>query len=137
VKPERLKSERRAVCCILTSCNKIANAEAAVSVNENKWFVMHMHVQLKLDELWGPTHEVSCTYLFLGCCITVSIANLCCCLFGVVLQGCWLAPLRVRWASAKQRKQECWGAAGGGMEGPCSHGELKQLHLNVYKSVSA
>jgi hypothetical protein len=25
-----------------------------VSVNENKWLVMHMHVQLQLDELWGP-----------------------------------------------------------------------------------
>mgnify|MGYP001806795987 CR=1 FL=1 len=32
-------------------CNKIAEAEAAVSVNEKKWLVMHMHVQLKLDEL--------------------------------------------------------------------------------------
>jgi hypothetical protein len=35
-------------CC----CNKIAEAEAAVSVNEKKWLVMH--VQLKLDELRGP-----------------------------------------------------------------------------------
>jgi hypothetical protein len=35
-------------------CNNIAEAEAAVSVNEKKWLVMHMHVQLKLDELWGP-----------------------------------------------------------------------------------
>jgi hypothetical protein len=33
-------------------CNKIAEAEAAVSVNEKKWLVMH--VQLKLDELRGP-----------------------------------------------------------------------------------
>jgi hypothetical protein len=33
------------------SCSKIAEAEAAVSVNEKKWLVMHMHVQLKLDEL--------------------------------------------------------------------------------------
>jgi hypothetical protein len=31
-----------------------AEAEAAVSVNEKKWLVMHMHVQLKLDELRGP-----------------------------------------------------------------------------------
>ena len=31
-------------------CSKMAEAEAAVSVNEKKWFVMHMHVQLKLDE---------------------------------------------------------------------------------------
>jgi hypothetical protein len=31
-------------------CNKIAEAEAAVSVDEKKWLVMHMHVQLQLDE---------------------------------------------------------------------------------------
>jgi hypothetical protein len=35
-------------------CNKIVEAEAAVSVNEKKWLVMHMHVQLKLDKLRGP-----------------------------------------------------------------------------------
>jgi hypothetical protein len=35
-------------------CKKIAEAEAAVSVNEKKWLVMHMHVQLRLDELRGP-----------------------------------------------------------------------------------
>jgi hypothetical protein len=35
-------------------CSKIAEAEAAVSVNEKKWLVMHMHVQLQLDELRGP-----------------------------------------------------------------------------------
>jgi hypothetical protein len=41
-------------CCC---CSKIAGAEAAVSVNEKKWLVMHMHVQLKLDELRAPpTH---------------------------------------------------------------------------------
>jgi hypothetical protein len=34
-------------------CSKIAEAEAAVSVSEKKWLVMHMHVQLKLDELRG------------------------------------------------------------------------------------
>jgi hypothetical protein len=34
-------------------CSKIAEAEAAVFVNEKKWLVMHMHVQLKLDELRG------------------------------------------------------------------------------------
>jgi hypothetical protein len=34
-------------------CSKIAEAEAAVSVNEKKWLVMHMHVQLQLDELRG------------------------------------------------------------------------------------
>ena len=38
----------------LARCNKIAEAEAAVSVNEKKWLVMHMHVQLKLDELRAP-----------------------------------------------------------------------------------
>jgi hypothetical protein len=38
------------VCC----CKKIAEAEAAVSVHEKKLLVMHMHVQLKLDELRGP-----------------------------------------------------------------------------------
>ena len=36
-------------------CNKIAEAEAAVSVNEKKWSVMHVHVQLRLDELRGPS----------------------------------------------------------------------------------
>jgi len=36
------------------TCSKIAEAEAAMSVNEKKWLVMHMHVQLKLDELRGP-----------------------------------------------------------------------------------
>ena len=39
-------------------CSKIAEAEAAMSVNEKKWVMMH--VQLKLDELpelclWAPT----------------------------------------------------------------------------------
>jgi hypothetical protein len=34
--------------------NKIAEAEAAVSVNEKKCLALHMHVQLKLDELQGP-----------------------------------------------------------------------------------
>jgi hypothetical protein len=33
-------------------CSKIAEAEPAVSVNEKKWLVMHMHVQLKLDEVY-------------------------------------------------------------------------------------
>jgi hypothetical protein len=35
-------------------CSKIAEAEAGVSVNEKKWLVMHVHVQLRLDELRGP-----------------------------------------------------------------------------------
>jgi hypothetical protein len=39
---------------VYVPCSKIAEAEAAVSVNEKKWLVMHMHVQLKLDELRGP-----------------------------------------------------------------------------------
>jgi hypothetical protein len=34
-------------------CSKIAEAEAAVSVNEKKLLVMHMHVQLQLDEHRG------------------------------------------------------------------------------------
>jgi hypothetical protein len=38
----------------LVHCSKIAEAEAAVSVNEKKWLLMHMHVQLQLDELRGP-----------------------------------------------------------------------------------
>jgi hypothetical protein len=37
--------------------SKIAEAEAAVSVNDKKWLVMHMHVQLKLDELRGPAKQ--------------------------------------------------------------------------------
>ena len=39
-------------------CSKIAEAEAAVSVNEKKWLVMHVHVQLRLDlaELRGPSN---------------------------------------------------------------------------------
>jgi hypothetical protein len=40
-----------------TGCSKIAEAEAAVSVNEKKWLVMPMHVQLKLDELPGPPNS--------------------------------------------------------------------------------
>jgi hypothetical protein len=39
---------------VLLGCSKIVEAEAAVSVNEKKWLVMHMHVQLQLDELRGP-----------------------------------------------------------------------------------
>jgi hypothetical protein len=35
-------------------CSKIAEAEAGVSVNEKKWLVMHVHVQMRLDELRGP-----------------------------------------------------------------------------------
>ena len=34
-------------------CSKIAEAEAGVSVNEKKWLVMHVHVQMRLDELRG------------------------------------------------------------------------------------
>jgi hypothetical protein len=39
---------------LIPCCSKIAEAEAAMSVNEKKWLVMHMHVQLQLDELRGP-----------------------------------------------------------------------------------
>jgi hypothetical protein len=35
-------------------CSKIAEAEAGVSVNEKKWLVMHVHVQMRLHELRGP-----------------------------------------------------------------------------------
>ena len=35
-------------------CSKISEAEAAVSVNEKNLLVMHMHVQMRLDELRGP-----------------------------------------------------------------------------------
>jgi hypothetical protein len=35
-------------------CSKIAEAEAVVSVNEMKWLMMHVHVQMRLDELRGP-----------------------------------------------------------------------------------
>jgi hypothetical protein len=41
-------------------CSKIAEAEAAVSVNETKWLVMHMHVQLRLDELHCQLQCMSC-----------------------------------------------------------------------------
>ena len=37
-----------------TCCSKVAEAETAVSGNEKKWLVMHMHVQLKLDLLRCP-----------------------------------------------------------------------------------
>ena len=43
-------ARRKAFVCQLR-CSKIAEAEAAVSVNEKNWLEMHMHVQLKLDEL--------------------------------------------------------------------------------------
>jgi hypothetical protein len=32
---------------LLGHCSKIAEAEAAVSVNKNKWLVMHVHVQMR------------------------------------------------------------------------------------------
>jgi hypothetical protein len=35
-------------------CSKIAEAEAAVSVNEKKWLVMHVNMPMRLDELRGP-----------------------------------------------------------------------------------
>ena len=39
--------------CSGVCCSKIAEAEAGVSVNEKKWLVMHVHVQMRLDELRG------------------------------------------------------------------------------------
>jgi hypothetical protein len=53
-------------CMPVGCCGKIAEAEAAVSVNEKKWLVMHMHVQLKLDELhacWLQCLACSCKAL--------------------------------------------------------------------------
>jgi hypothetical protein len=46
-------------------CSKIAEAEAAVSVNEKKLLVMHVHVQLRLDEsqLQARAGRAVCTYL--------------------------------------------------------------------------
>ncbi len=41
----------------LVHCSKIAEAEAVVSVNEKNWLVMHMHVQMRLDELQGPPNS--------------------------------------------------------------------------------
>jgi hypothetical protein len=35
------------------SSSKIAEAEAVVSVNEKKWLVMHVHVQMRLDDSGG------------------------------------------------------------------------------------
>jgi hypothetical protein len=60
---------RPSVCC----CSKIAEAEAAVSVNEKKWLVMH--VQLQLDELqsvccchgYGRHCACSCTASWAPC----------------------------------------------------------------------
>ena len=43
-------------------CSKIAEAEAGVSVNEKKWLVMHMHVQLQLDNNTLPA-KAQGTYL--------------------------------------------------------------------------
>jgi hypothetical protein len=36
-----------APCCMLL-CNKIAEAEAAVSVNEKKWLVLHAAVSMQV-----------------------------------------------------------------------------------------
>jgi hypothetical protein len=35
-------------------CSKIAEAEAVVSVNKKKWLMMHVRVQMRLDDLRGP-----------------------------------------------------------------------------------
>jgi hypothetical protein len=42
-----------------TCCSKIAEAEAAVSVNEMKWSMMHVHVQMRLDELRAPPNSLA------------------------------------------------------------------------------
>jgi hypothetical protein len=55
----------RSVLC----CSKIAEAEAGVSVNEKKWLVMHVHVQMRLDELRGPPNPWPqiCAVALAGC----------------------------------------------------------------------
>jgi hypothetical protein len=59
---------------IIERCSKIAEAEAAVSVNEKKWLVMHMHVQLQLDELRGPqTPQTLLSVVHGYCCLLVSL----------------------------------------------------------------
>jgi hypothetical protein len=47
---ERQHCSCASVQSLFLYCIKIAEAEAAVSVNEQKWLRMHMHVQLKLDD---------------------------------------------------------------------------------------
>jgi hypothetical protein len=44
----------------MMGCSKIAEAEAAVSVNEQKWLVMNVHVQLRLDEFRAPKPLAHC-----------------------------------------------------------------------------
>ncbi len=51
VRTGRLSCE---VIKITSLVNKIAEAEAVVSVNDKDWLVMQMHVQMRLDELRGP-----------------------------------------------------------------------------------
>jgi hypothetical protein len=56
--PDRLATN---LTCLQWFCSKIAEAEAAVSVNEKKCFVMHMHVQLQLDDEAAVSAMVLCT----------------------------------------------------------------------------
>ena len=40
-----------------------------MSVNEKKWLVMHVHVQMRLDELRGPPNPLAhCDMKPAGCC---------------------------------------------------------------------
>ena len=59
-----------------------------MSVNEEKWLVMHVHVQLRLDELRGPPN----TWLACLCSKPVQDAA-CCCISGVVNTGSALSVL--------------------------------------------
>jgi hypothetical protein len=42
--PQGKEGPAAGIGALMHRCNKIAEAEAAVSVNEKKWLVMHMHV---------------------------------------------------------------------------------------------
>jgi hypothetical protein len=45
---------------VMGLCSKIAEAEAVVSVNEKKWLVMHMHVQMRLASFGAPKPLAHC-----------------------------------------------------------------------------
>ncbi len=59
-------------------CCKIAEAEAVVSVNANSWLVMHMYVQVRLDD--GATTFV----LFFMCSGHADIQHDRCCCAGTI-----------------------------------------------------
>jgi hypothetical protein len=79
----------RKPCYLPGSGHYLAEAEAAVSVNEEKWLVMHVHVQLRLDELRGPPNP----WLACLCSKPVQDAECCCCVSGVVNTGSALSIL--------------------------------------------